>query len=149
LRLTGYYRKFVPHYGSIAKPLTNLLHHKQFSWNDGAQEAFVQLKSAMVTSPILAFSDFSKEFVIETDTCDSGIGAMLTQDGHRIAYFSKGLSEANNKMSTYEREFLAVMMAIDKWRSYLHKNPFVIKADHQRLCYLQGQTCPLNYRGKQ
>jgi hypothetical protein len=58
-------------------------------------------------------------FTIKTDACETGIGAVLTQEGHPIAYFSKGLSIANQKLSTYEKEFLAVLMAVDKWRSYL------------------------------
>jgi hypothetical protein len=94
----------------------------------------------MTTTPVLAFPEFSKEFVVETDACDIGIGAVLSQEGHPIAYFSKGLSVANQKLSTYEKEFLAVMMAVNKWRSYLHKNPFFIRTDHQSLCHLQDQT---------
>jgi hypothetical protein len=137
LGLTGYYRKFVQHYGTLARPLTNLLHNKSFSWSQQAQEALDQLKVAMTSTPVLAFSDFSKEFIVETDACDTRIGAVHTQDGHPIAYFSKGLSIANQKLSTYEKEFLAVMMTVDKWRSYLHKNPFIIKTDHQSLCHLQ------------
>jgi hypothetical protein len=114
----------------LARPLTNLLHHKSFSWSQQAQEASNQLKVAMASTPVLAFPDFSKEFIVETDACDTRIGVVLTQDGHPIAYFGKGLSSANQKLSTYDKEFLAVMMAIDKWRSYLYKNPFVIKTDH-------------------
>jgi hypothetical protein len=140
LRLTGYYRKFVQGYGMMARPLTNLLHHKTFSWPESAQLAFDQLKKAMTTTHVLAFPDFSKEFVVETDACDTGIGAVLSQEGHHLAYFSKGLSVNNQKLSTYEKEFLAVLMVVDKWRCYLHKNPFVIKTDHQSLCHLQDQT---------
>jgi hypothetical protein len=73
---------------------------------------------------------------VETGACDTGIGAVLSQEGHPIAYFSKGLSSNNEKLSTYEKEFLAV----DKWRSYLQKNPFIIRTDHQSLCHLQDQT---------
>lgn len=136
LGLTEYYRKFVQHYGTLARPLTNLLHNKSFSWSQQAQEAFDQLKVAMTSTPVLAFPDFSKEFIVETDACDTGIGAVLTQDGHPIAYFSKDLSIANQKLSMYEK----VMMAVDKWRSYLHKNPFIMKNNHQSLCHLQDQT---------
>jgi hypothetical protein len=64
----------------------------------------------------------------------------LTQDGHPIGYFSKGPSANNQKLSTYEKEFLELMMAVDKWKCYLHKNPFVIKTGHQSLCHLQNQT---------
>jgi hypothetical protein len=135
--LTGYYRKFVEHYGALARPLTNLLHQKVFKWTEAAQEAFDRLKQAMVSTPVLAFPDFSKEFIVETDACDTGIGAVLTQEGHPIAYFSKGLSIANQRLSTYEKEFITVLMAVDKWRSYLHRNPFIIKTGHQSLCHLQ------------
>jgi hypothetical protein len=61
----------------------------------------------------------------------------LSQEGHPIAYFSKGSSATNQKLSTYEKEFLAVMMTVDKWRSYLHRNAFQIKIDHQSLTHLQ------------
>jgi hypothetical protein len=100
--------------------------------------AFEQLKEAMTTTHVLAVPNFTKEFVIETDACETGIGVVLSQEGHPIAYFSKCLSATNQKLSTYENEFLAVMMAIDKWRCYLHKNPFLIKTDHQILCHLQN-----------
>jgi hypothetical protein len=73
---------------------------------------------------------------VETGACDTDIGAVLSQEGHPIAYFSKGLSSNNQKLPTYEKEFLAV----DKWRSYLQKNPFIIRTDHQSLCHLQDQT---------
>jgi hypothetical protein len=135
--LTGYYRKFVEHYGALARPLTNLLHQKVFKWTEATQEAFDRLKQAMVSTPVLAFPDFSKEFIVETNACDTGIGAVLTQEGHPIAYFSKGLSIANQRLSTYEKEFITVLMAVDKWRSYLHRNPFIIKTGHQSLCHLQ------------
>jgi hypothetical protein len=111
-----------------------------FSWDQPAQLTFEQLKEAMTTTPVLACPDFAKKFVIETYACEIGFGAVLSQEGHPIAYFSKGLSPTNQKLSTYEKEFLAVMMAVDKWRCYLHKNPLLIKTYHQSLCHLQDQT---------
>jgi hypothetical protein len=105
----------VKNYGIIARPLTNLLHHKSFAWSDIAQSAFDQLKWAISTTPMLVFPDFSKEFVVETDACDTGIEVILSHDDHLTAFFSKGLSVSNQKLSTYEKKFLAVMMAIDNW----------------------------------
>jgi hypothetical protein len=139
LGLTGYYRKFVSRYGIIAKPLTELLTKKGFRWSEKAQAAFELLKECMLNTPVLALPNFNRPFSIETDACDTGIGAVLVQDGHPVAYFSKALGMRNQKLSTYEKEFLAVMMAVDKWRPYLQRGPFIIITDHKSLCNLGDQ----------
>jgi hypothetical protein len=139
LGLTGYYRKFVQGYGILAKPLTNLLTKKGFIWSDQAQAAFQQLKQAMASTPVLAMPDFDQPFTVETDACDTGVGAVLSQHGHPIAYLSKALGINNRKLSVYEKEFLAVMMAVDKWRPYLQRGPFTILTDHKSLVNLQDQ----------
>ena len=73
LGLTGYYRKFVKHYGQITKPLIDILRMKQFLWNPSAQTAFDNLKIAMTTTPVLALPNFQEIFTIETDACQDGI----------------------------------------------------------------------------
>lgn len=141
LGLTGYYRKFVKSYGIIAKPLTNMLQkHKNFQWTPLAQDAFDALKVAMTNTPVLVLPDFNKPFCIETDACGTGVGAVLLQEEHPVAYYSKALSPLNQKLSIYEQEFLAIIMAIDKWRSYLLRCPFVIRMDHKSLCHLGDQS---------
>ena len=139
LGLTGYYRKFVQYYGLLAKPLTCLLQHKQFEWTEHAQLAFDKLKQAMSTTPVLQLPDFTKQFELETDACAVGIGAVLLQQGHPIAYYSKALGPVNQKLSIHEKEFLAIIMSLDKWRSYLQRGTFVIKTDHKSLCCLEDQ----------
>ena len=103
LGLTGYYRKFVKDYGNIVAPLTALLRNDAFAWKPTATCAFEKLKQAMCTTPILAMPDFSEPFTIESDACDNGLGAVLLQDKHPIAFTNKFLSGKNLAASTYEK----------------------------------------------
>ncbi|TYK29765.1 putative mitochondrial protein [Cucumis melo var. makuwa] len=92
LGLTGYYRRFVHQYGSMAAPLTQLLKNGAFKWTIETEEAFVKLKNAMMTLPMLALPDFSLPFEIETDASGYGIGAVLIQAKHPIAYYNHTLA---------------------------------------------------------
>jgi hypothetical protein len=115
LGLTGYYREFVQGYEMLARPLTNLLKKKPFCWDAAAQSAFDTLKKAMVSTHVLAMPDFNKQFIIETDAFDVGLSAVLMQGDRPIAFLSKPLGQSNKFMSIYEKEFLALIMAVDKW----------------------------------
>ncbi|KAJ3708075.1 hypothetical protein LUZ61_011780 [Rhynchospora tenuis] len=129
LWLTGYYRKFVKHYGLISKPLTELLKKDAFTWHEAAQQAFDSLKGAMVQAPVLALPDFTKPFTIETNASNLGIGAVLMQDRRPIAFLSKKLGIKAQALSTYEKELLSLLTAVTKWRHYLTGNTFVIRTD--------------------
>ena len=114
LGLTGYYRKFVQGYGKLAAPLTALLKKNSFRWTEEVTRAFEALKSAMVNPPVLRLPDFSKSFIIECDASGGGIGAVLMQEGRPLAYLSQALKGKNLLLSTYEKEFLALVLAIQK-----------------------------------
>jgi hypothetical protein len=92
-----------------------------------------------VTAPVLALPDFSKQFVVETDASGKGIGAVLMQDQHPIAYISKSLGPKQQAMSVYERELLAIVYAVQKWGSYLSHAPFIIKTDQKSIKHMLDQ----------
>jgi len=122
-----------------SRPLTALLRKDSFQWNAEAQTAFENLKKAMTSARVLALPDFTKTFIIEADAPGGGIGAVLMQESHPLAYLSKALSPKHQALSTYENEFMAVVMAIERWRPYLLGRHFVINTDHFSLKYLVEQ----------
>ncbi|CAM8882542.1 unnamed protein product [Rhodiola kirilowii] len=119
LGLTGYYRKFVEHYALIAEPLTKLLRKDCFAWSSNSQEAFDKLKQALSSTPTLGLPYFSARFEVQTDASSTGIGAVSSQKGRPIAFFSKQLTRTLQSSSTYHRELYAAITAIQKWRQYL------------------------------
>lgn len=137
LGLAGYYRRFVRNFGLLAKPLTSLLKKGTvFVWTAAHESTFQALKTALVSAPVLALPDFSKPFCLETDASKLGIGAVLMQDGHPIAYLSKALGPKSQGLSTYEKEYLAILTAVDHWRHYLQLKEFQIFTDHRSLAHL-------------
>jgi hypothetical protein len=140
LGLVDYYRKFVHHFGIISKPLTDLLKkHCVFHWSLDQGLAFQTLKQALVIAPVLALPDFSKPFCIETDALDLGVGAVLMKDKQPIAYVNKALGPKLRGLSTYEKEYLAILLAIEQWRPYLQTGEFHIAFDQKSLSHLNEQ----------
>ncbi|KAK7286582.1 hypothetical protein RJT34_21675 [Clitoria ternatea] len=139
LGLTGYYRRFICNYGKIARPLTDLLKKENFAWTETSTTAFKQLQKAVTSAPVLAMPDFSKQFEIECDASGKGIGAVLTQDKKPIAFFSKGLADSSLTKSVYEKELMALVLAIQHWRPYLLGKKFTVFTDQKSLRYLLEQ----------
>lgn len=136
LGLIGYYKKLVRGYEKIVEPLTNLLKKNAFRWGTDTQRAFKALKSTMITLPVMVMRDFAKEFIVETDASGVGIGVVLMQEGRLIAFLSKAFSTRNQSKSVYEHELIAIVLAFQKWRHYLLKRHFKIRADQRILKFL-------------
>ena len=139
LGLAGYYRKFVHDYGAIAAPLTALLKKDGFTWSDDAAAAFQALKATVTSAPVLALLDFARSFVIECDASTHGFGAVLIQDKHPIAYFSRPVAPRHRSLAAYERELIGLVHTIRHWRPYLWGRRFTVRTDHYSLKFLLDQ----------
>ena len=115
LGLAGYYRKFVHNYGAIAAPLTALLKKEGFTWNDDAAATFTALKGAVTSAPVLALPDFSRPFIVECDASTYGFGAVLIQEAHPIAFFSRPVAPRHRSLAAYERELIGLVLAVRHW----------------------------------
>ncbi len=140
--LTGYYRKFIKNYATIAEPLNKLLRKEgEWQWDTPQQQAVDELKRRLTEAPILAFPDFNLPFVLFTDASNHGIGAVLSQvqDGKEvvICYFSRTLNAAERNYSTTERECLAIVDAVKNFRYYLIGRRFEVVVDHHSLRWLK------------
>lgn len=147
--MASWYRRFIRNFSEITGPMTNLLStkkFKKFEWTKEADDAFKQLKTALVSAPVLCTPDYDKPFTIQTDASDTGVGAVLTQgDGENervVAYFSAKLTAAQQKYSTTERECLGVLEGIRKFRSYIEGSKFRVITDHASLVWLRNLKDP-------
>ena len=120
----GFYRRFIKDFSKIAKPLTKLLlKDAPFLFNDECLEAFNRIKQALISAPIICALDWNLPFEIMCDASDFTVGAVLGQRKdkvlHAIYYARKTLDEAQVNYGTTEKEFLDVIYALEKFRSYL------------------------------
>jgi hypothetical protein len=123
----------------LTTPLSNLLKKNSFQWNNKAEECFETLKKVMSSTLVLATPDFTKPFVVECDASGFGIGAVLMQNDHPIAFESRKLNKRESLKSTYDKEMLAIIHVLAKWRQYLLGSKFSIRMDHNSLQYLLQQ----------
>ncbi|XP_059066315.1 uncharacterized mitochondrial protein AtMg00860-like [Cryptomeria japonica] len=114
--LCSYYRRFVKGFSQLGAPLTNLTKKGSFHWNAQAQQTFDKLKEVMSTCSVLTLPDFTPPFILECDASGEGIGAVLMQDRHPIAFESRKLSGVERLYSIYDKEMLAIIHALTKFR---------------------------------
>ena len=114
-------------------PINECLKGNKFIYTSDAQDNFELIKKKVTEASILILPIFNKVFKLECDASYTGIGAVLSQEGKPIAFFSEKLSEARRKYSTYDKEFYAIYRALYHWSQYLLAKPFVLFNDHEAL----------------
>ena len=123
LGLAGYYRRFILDFSKIAQPMTKLLQKEaKFDWSPACEEAFQALKTFLTTAPVLAQPDIDRAFDVYCDALKIGLGCVLMQEGHVIAYASHQLKKHEVNYSTHDLELATVVHALKIWRHYLLGN---------------------------
>ena len=146
LGLAGYYRRFIPDFSRIAKPMTELLKKEvKFVWDDKCEEAFHTLQAQLTTAPVMAQPDNTKPFDVYCDASGTGHGCVLMQDNRVIAYASRALRNHEKKYPTHDLELVAVVHALKIWRHHLMGTHCNIYTDHKSLKYIFTQA-DLNMR---
>lgn len=137
--LASFYRRFVPNFSTITAPITDCMKGSSFFWTPAASQAFDEIKRRLTSAPILVLPDFASPFELHCDASKLGIGAVLSQKGRHISYYSEKLNGSRVRYSTYDVELYAVVQAVRHWRHYLFHQEFVLFTDHVALKYLGNQ----------
>ncbi|KAG8481073.1 hypothetical protein CXB51_025807 [Gossypium anomalum] len=125
---------------TLAASLTSVIKkNSAFFWSEEQEKSFILLKDHLTNAPLLVLPDFDKTFEIECDASGIEIGAVLTQEGKPVAYFSEKLSGAPLNYPTYDKEMYALIRALETWQHYLWPKDFVIHSDHESLKHIKGQ----------
>ena len=144
LGLVGYYRDHIPAFAEISAPLTDLLKKgkaEHIQWNEAQESAYSLLKEYLLQEPVLKLPDLSKPFVLRTDASGVGVVAVLLQENdgkvYPVGYASKKLSLTEARYPIIEKECLAVVWGIKRFKLYLAGRRFTLQTDHKPLKYLK------------
>ncbi|CAF2747692.1 unnamed protein product [Rotaria sp. Silwood2] len=144
LGAAGFYRRFIPNFSEIAAPLTDLTKaNYKFKWTNKQHTAFLTLKEALLTAPVLRLPDFNLTFIVVTDASLTAVGGVLMQndgEGERpIAYESRKLNDTESRYPVHEQELFAIIICLRAWRCYLEGMTFLIRTDHKSLQHISTQ----------
>ena len=134
LGMVGYVHKFIPHMSEIAKPLRVLLgKNVAWHWQSEQNNALENLKNKLKNAPVLQYYNVNKPTVIQVDACQSGLGAVLIQEGRPIAMASRALDSAQTNYAIIEKELLAICFGCQKFHDYIFGKATIIQSDHKPL----------------
>jgi len=132
--MINHYRDMWVHRSEVLAPLTSLTSKNVvFKWKDTHQQAFDNMKKILAREVILAFPDFNKPFEIYTDASDTQLGAVITQEGKPIAFYSKELNLAQTRYTTTKKELLSIVETCKEFCTILLRQQIIIFTDHENL----------------
>ena len=134
----SFYRKFIPKFSDIAAPLNSMLRKyssNKLLWDDTSMESFNNLKSKLTSKPILCLPNYSLPFYLRADASDKGLGAVLLQDYNGtkmpVSYASRKLLDRESRFPATEKELLAIVWSIEKFKRYIYGKEFILQTDHE------------------
>ena len=136
--LATFYRRFIRGFSMIVALITDCIRKGEFEWTRNANKAFLEIKDKMTKAPILRLPDFTKVFEVVCDASGIGIGGVLSQENHPIAFFSEKLNDDKLKYSMNDKELYAIVQALKYWRHYLLPQESVLYSDHEALRFLNS-----------
>lgn len=147
LQMCSWYRRFISNFSDLARPLTNLMKkNAHWTWGEEQEKAYVELKQRLTATPILRQANDKLPYIVKTDASNYALGAVLVQgegpEEHPVEYASRLLTAAERNYSTTEREALAVVWALTKFRGYIDSLPVTVVTDHQALKWLMSLKSP-------
>jgi hypothetical protein len=146
LGLAGYYRRFIEGFSKISKPMTELLEkEKKFKWTSTCEATFQELNKRLTTALILVMLDMEKPFSVYCNASGQGLGCVLMQDGHMVAYASQQLRKHEVNYSTHDLELVVVVHTLKIWRHYLMGKRYELYMNYKSLKYIFTQL-DLNLR---
>jgi hypothetical protein len=141
LGLAGYYQRFIKGFSKISKPMTELLEKdKKFKWTPACEASLWELKKRLTTALILVMPNMEKLFSIYYDELGQGLGCVLMQDGHVVAYASRQLRKHEVNYLTHDLVLATVVHALKIWRHYLMGKRCELYMDHKSLKYIFTQS---------
>jgi hypothetical protein len=145
LGLINFYRRYIPDCATLVAPISDLTKSKapnKIEWGEIQESAFSKLKDILSSEPVLKLPDLQREFILQTDASNLGIGACLFQEHngkkHPVLYASKKLLDREQNYSVGEREALAIVWAVSKFHRFLYGRHFILESDHRPLQYLNS-----------
>lgn len=136
LGMVNYYRDMWRRRSHLLAPLTKLISDKEkFHWGPEQQQAFDEIKQTMSKETLLSFPDFSKPFHIYTDASNYQLGAVITQDGKPLAFYSRKMNKAQQRYTTGEQELLSIVETLKEFRSLLLGQNIIVHTDHKNIIY--------------
>ena len=134
--MVNYYRDLWPKRSETLAPLSSLTSKSiKWKWKEEHTEAFEKMKKIVAREVMLAYPDFNKEFHIHTDASKTQLGAVISQEGRPIAFYSRKLTPAQTRYTTTERELLSIVETLKEFRTILLGQQIIVHTDHENLTY--------------